>query len=46
MDVELRSVDEVRPYEQNPRQNDQTVEAVANSIRDFAARRSRTPSQE
>ncbi|MFO7958103.1 MAG: ParB N-terminal domain-containing protein, partial [Candidatus Brocadiia bacterium] len=38
MDVELKSIDEVKPYEQNPRQNDEAVEAVANSIREFGFR--------
>ncbi|MFO7956307.1 MAG: DNA modification methylase [Candidatus Brocadiia bacterium] len=38
MDVELKSIDEVEPYEQNPRQNEEAVEAVANSIREFGFR--------
>lgn len=28
-------IDKVRPYERNPRRNDDAVEAVANSIREF-----------
>ncbi len=38
MDVELRSIDELTPYETNPRQNNEAVEAVANSIREFGFR--------
>jgi hypothetical protein len=33
----LRNIDEIRPYEGNPRQNDQAVEAVAEMRRDAAA---------
>ena len=36
--VEMRPTDAVKPYEANPRQNDQAVEAVANSIREFGFR--------
>jgi len=35
MKIELRKLDCIRPYEKNPRQNDQAVEAVARSIREF-----------
>ena len=38
MDVEMRSVDELRPYENNPRENDEAVGAVAASIREFGWR--------
>lgn len=38
MDVELKSIDEVEPYKQNPRQNEEAVAAVANSIREFGFR--------
>ena len=38
MKVELRSTDDVTPYENNPRQNDEAVEAVAASIREFGFR--------
>src|SRR5690606_24892609 len=38
MDVKLVNIDEVRPYEANPRINDQAVEAVANSLREFGFR--------
>ncbi|MBN2582553.1 MAG: ParB N-terminal domain-containing protein [Planctomycetes bacterium] len=38
MQVELRSIDDMRPYEQNPRQNDQAIEAVAASLREFGFR--------
>jgi DNA modification methylase len=36
--VELRDIQAVRPYEQNPRVNDQAVEAVAKSLRAFGFR--------
>jgi len=36
--VELRDIQSVRPYEQNPRVNDQAVEAVAKSLREFGFR--------
>jgi DNA modification methylase len=35
MHVELRNVEDITPYPQNPRKNDQAVEAVAASIRAF-----------
>jgi len=38
MNVELRSTEAIRPYEQNPRLNDQAVEAVAKSLREFGFR--------
>jgi hypothetical protein len=38
MKVEKRKVDDIRPYEQNPRQNDAAVDAVAASIREFGFR--------
>ena len=37
-DVELRSIDEIRPYDRNPRQNDQAVDAVAASLQEFGWR--------
>jgi len=36
--VELRDIQAIRPYEQNPRLNDQAVEAVAKSLREFGFR--------
>ena len=38
MQVELRNVNDIRPYEQNPRQNDQAVDAVAASLKEFGFR--------
>jgi ParB-like chromosome segregation protein Spo0J len=38
MDIELRNIDDIRPYESNPRQNDQAVDAVATSLREFGFR--------
>ncbi|MFB3892001.1 MAG: ParB N-terminal domain-containing protein, partial [Phycisphaerae bacterium] len=38
MEVELRSIDDIRPYEKNPRVNDQAVEAVAASLREYGFR--------
>lgn len=38
MQVELRPIDELKPYEQNPRQNDAAVDAVAKSIREYGFR--------
>ena len=38
MKVELRSIESVQPYEHNPRLNDQAVEAVAKSLREFGFR--------
>ena len=38
MKVELRDIQSVRPYEQNPRINDAAVEAVAKSLREFGFR--------
>src|SRR5882672_8956372 len=36
--VEMRSITSIRPYENNPRLNDQAVDAVAASIREFGFR--------
>ena len=38
MQIELRSVNEIKPYPGNPRQNDQAVNAVIASIREFGWR--------
>ncbi|MCC7408485.1 MAG: ParB N-terminal domain-containing protein [Phycisphaeraceae bacterium] len=38
MHIELRPIDQIRPYEQNPRVNDQAVDAVAASLREFGFR--------
>ena len=38
MKVELRDIQTIRPYEQNPRLNDQAVEAVTKSLREFGFR--------
>ncbi len=38
MNVEMWSMSEVKPYEANPRVNDQAVEAVVNSIREYGFR--------
>jgi len=38
LDVELRPIDAIRPYEANPRVNDQAVDAVAASLREFGFR--------
>lgn len=35
MKVEQRSIDDIRPYEQDPRQNDAAVDAVLASLREF-----------
>ena len=35
MDVVMMSIKDIKPYEKNPRINDNAVEAVANSIREF-----------
>jgi len=38
MNIELRSLDSIKPYDQNPRRNDGAVDAVARSITDFGFR--------
>jgi DNA modification methylase len=38
MKIELRRLSEIRPYEQNPRLNDEAVAAVARSIQEFGFR--------
>lgn len=38
MQIEQRSISTIRPYENNPRQNDDAVAAVAESIRQFGFR--------
>ncbi|MBI1375821.1 MAG: chromosome partitioning protein ParB [Phycisphaera sp.] len=37
-DVELRKIDDIRPYDRNPRINDQAVDAVAASLQEFGFR--------
>jgi ParB-like chromosome segregation protein Spo0J len=36
--IELRSIDSIRPYDKNPRHNDDAVDAVAASLREFGFR--------
>jgi len=38
MNIEMRPLAEIRPYEKNPRLNDQAVDAVARSIQEFGFR--------
>ena len=38
MHIEMRPISDVRPYENNPRQNEAAVDAVAESIRQFGFR--------
>ena len=38
MKIDLRAIKDVRPYPNNPRSNDDAVDAVANSIREFGFR--------
>lgn len=38
MQIELRNIDDIRPYEKNPRVNDQAVDAVAVSLREYGFR--------
>src|SRR5260370_1470150 len=38
MDIEMRKLSEVKPYENNPRINDAAVDAVAASIKEFGFR--------
>jgi DNA modification methylase len=38
MKIVKRSIDEIRPYENNPRQNDDAVDAVAKSLQEFGWR--------
>ena len=35
MNIVYINIDEIKPYEKNPRKNDQAVDAVANSIKEF-----------
>ena len=36
--IELRSIESIRPYEKNPRQNDDAVDAMAASLKEFGFR--------
>lgn len=38
MQIELKPLNEIRPYEKNPRLNDDAVDAVASSLREFGFR--------
>jgi DNA modification methylase len=38
MQIELRTLDQIRPYEKNPRHNDDAVDAVAASLQEFGFR--------
>ena len=33
--IEYKRLDEIRPYDNNPRRNDEAAKAVANSIKEF-----------
>lgn len=35
MNIEYKNIDEIKPYENNPRDNDEAVEYVAKSIKEF-----------
>lgn len=35
MEVKSMSIDDIKPYENNPRDNDDAVDSVANSIKEF-----------
>ena len=35
MQVVAKSIDDIKPYENNPRNNDDAVDAVAKSIKEF-----------
>ena len=35
MEIVIKKIDEIKPYENNPRFNDEAVEFVANSIKEF-----------
>ena len=37
MKIEMRKLSEIKPYEQNPRVNDNAVDAVAGSIKEFGS---------
>ncbi len=37
-DIEIRDIDSIRPYDNNPRKNDKAVDAVAGSLREFGFR--------
>ena len=39
-DIEIRAIDSIRPYDNNPRKNDQAVDAVAGSLREYGFRQS------
>ena len=43
MKIEHRKLDEIRPYENNPRINDQAVDAVARSLEEFGLPAVTTP---
>ena len=35
MDIVMKSIDEIHPYEKNPRKNDGAVDSLINSIKEF-----------
>lgn len=37
-DIAIRAIDSIRPYDNNPRKNDQAVDAVATSLREYGFR--------
>jgi hypothetical protein len=43
MNIELKPIDSIKPYDRNPRKNDMAVNAVANSITSFGFRARATP---
>lgn len=43
MQIELRPIDQIKPYPGNPRQNDEAVDAVAASLKEFGFRHGNAP---
>ena len=39
MQIVYKNIDEIMPYEKNPRKNDEAVKYVANSIKEFGFNR-------
>ena len=43
MNIVDKRLDEIRPYDNNPRKNDEAVEYVAQSIQEFSSKGLREP---
>ncbi len=45
MNIQMRNINEIHPYENNPRVNDKAVESVTASLKEFGFRQPSAPEE-